>query len=255
MDSFITILGREIPLYGIFFYVGIILSASLAFLLHRRSGVDAFDIAGTAVYIMIGAVVGAKLLFLAVSAPQIIREHIPLEAVIKGGFVFYGGLLGGCLGLWIYVKQFRMDPARFAELYTTVLPLGHAAGRVGCFFAGCCYGIPWKYGHVYHSTVGTTPLEVPLLPIQLIEAGLLLVLFAVQLILYLRGGKKWRNTAVYFMVYPVIRFVLEFFRGDTERGVFLGLSTAQWMSIAILAVCVLLMLRAKNSKASTSETE
>lgn len=236
MESMITILGRDIPLYGIFFYLGIVAAAVLAFLLRRRAGIDAFDIAGSGVYVMIGGILGAKLLFLAVSARQIIQENIPLMAVIKGGFVFYGGLLGGALGLWIYTKQFRMDMGKFADLYTTVLPLGHALGRVGCFFAGCCYGIPWKYGHVYHSTVGMTPLEVPLLPIQLIESGVLLVLFVVQLLLYVRHPKTWRNTILYISVYPVARFVLEFFRGDVERGVLLGLSTSQWASLGILAV-------------------
>lgn len=241
MESVITILGREIPLYGIFFYLGIAVAVALAFILRKRDGIDAFDVAGVGVYIMIGGVLGAKLLFLAVSAGQIIRENIPLVAVIKGGFVFYGGMLGGALGLAVYYKQFRMEMGRLADLCTTVLPLGHAFGRVGCFFAGCCYGIPWKYGHVYHSTVGVTPLEVPLLPIQLIESALLIVLFAVQLYIYLKHKKMWRNTVTYVGTYPVIRFVLEFFRGDTERGIFLGLSTSQWTSLAILAVlCVIL---------------
>lgn len=94
---------------------------------------------------------------------------------------------------------------------------------------------------MYHSTVGVTPLEVPLLPIQLIESALLIVLFAVQLYIYLKHKKMWRNTVTYVGTYPVIRFVLEFFRGDTERGIFLGLSTSQWTSLAILAVlCVIL---------------
>ncbi len=66
-----------------------------------------------------------------------------------------------------------------------MLALGHAFGRIG-FFAGC-YGISWKHGFVYHSTVGFTPIGVPLLPIQLIEAGTLLVLFAVQLFLFCIG--------------------------------------------------------------------
>lgn len=250
MESVITIFGRQIPLYGIFFYLGIFLSASAVFFLNRRTRLDGFDIASSGIYVMIGGVVGAKLLFLAVTAPTIIQEHIPLLAVIKGGFVFYGGLLGGAVGLLIYGKQYKMDMSKFADLYATVLPLGHAFGRVGCFFAGCCYGIPWRYGHVYHSTAGTTPLGVPLLPIQLIEAGALLVLFAVQLFLYLKNGKRYQNTLVYFCVYPMIRFVLEFFRGDVERGVLLGLSTSQWASLAIIAVLGVILCKARRRVAS-----
>ncbi len=254
MESVITILGREIPLYGIFFYLGVAAAAATAFLLHRRAEIDAFDVAGSGVYIMIGGMLGAKLLFLAVSAYKIIRENIPLIAVIKGGFVFYGGLLGGALGLWIYARQFRMDIGNFTDLYATVLPLGHALGRVGCFFAGCCYGIPWEYGHVYHSTVGMTPLEIPLLPIQLIESGILLVLFVVQLILYLQNKKKWRNTVLYIGAYPVIRFVLEFFRCDTERGILLGLSTSQWTSLAISATFIVVLLRVRRKNTNSIDT-
>lgn len=242
MDPFITILGHDLPLYGIFFYLGIAAAAVVALLLRRRVGIEPFDIAGSGIYIMIGAVIGAKLLFLSVSARQLIEQHIPLEAAIKGGFVFYGGLFGGALGLIIYVRQFHMKLSGFAELYTTVLPLGHALGRVGCFFAGCCYGIPWEHGYIYHATVGATPLGVPLLPIQLIEAGILLVLFAVQMITLLRRPRAYRNTVIYFTAYPALRFVLEFFRGDSERGRLLWLSTSQWVSLIILLALTLILL-------------
>lgn len=248
IDSTISLFGHEIPIYGIFFYIGTIAAAAVAVLLHHRAKIDLFDIAGSGVYIMIGAIAGAKLLFLAISAKQLIEQHIPIEAAIKGGFVFYGGLLGGALGLIIYVKQFHMDLWRFADLYTTVLPLGHAFGRIGCFFAGCCYGIPWEHGYTYYSTVGATPLGIPLLPIQLIEAGLLAKLFAVQLILYLRSKRSCQNTAVYFIVYPTMRFILEIFRGDSERGKFLWLSTSQWVSILILVTVFITLIFATRTK-------
>lgn len=245
INPIIDIFGYSIPLYGIFFYVGI---AVAAVILHRRAKVDIFDIAGSGVYAMIGAVAGAKLLFLAVSAKQLIESHIPIEAAIKGGFVFYGGLLGGALGLIVYTKQYKMDFWRFADLYTTVLPLGHAFGRVGCFFAGCCYGIPWEHGYTYSYTMGSTPLGIPLLPIQLIEAGLLALLFAVQLIFYIKRPHAGRNTILYFIIYPILRFVLEFFRGDSERGKFLCLSTSQWVSLIILAVLFMLVVKKYGKK-------
>lgn len=236
INSVIYIFGYSIPLYGIFFYMGIAIAVTVAMILHRRAGTDIFDIAGSGIYAMIGAIAGAKLLFLAISAKQLIEQHIPIEAAIKGGFVFYGGLLGGALGLIIYTRQFKMDFRPLADLYTTVLPLGHAFGRVGCFFAGCCYGIPWEHGYTYSYTVGSTPVGIPLLPIQLIEAGFLVLLFTVQLILYIRCPRIGRNTMLYLAVYPIMRFILEFFRGDSERGKLLWFSTSQWVSLMILAV-------------------
>ena len=242
----ITVLGKGIPLYGIFFYLGILVAATVALFLFRKRGVGAFDLAGSAVYTMIGAFLGSKLLFIAVSLQEIVLYEISFIGIIKGGFVFYGGLLGGALGLLIYTKQFN-NFFEYADVYAVVLPIGHALGRVGCFFAGCCYGMPHDgpFSYTYTSTVGTTPLGVPLLAIQLIEATLLLLLFLVLLIFFLLRGKRLGLCcAVYVISYAVLRFVLEFFRGDAGRGVFI-LSTSQWISLFLLALTLLLLLQKK----------
>ncbi len=193
----------------------------------------------------------SSVLFLAyLAAKQLIEQHIPIEAAIKGGFVFYGGLLGGALGLIIYTRQFKMDFRPLADLYSTVLPLGYAFGRVGCFFAGCCYDIPWEHGYIYTDTVGSTPLGIPLLPIQLIEAGFLVLLFTAQLILYIRRPHTGRNTMLYFTAYHILRFILEFFRGDSERGELLWFSTSQLLSLVILAVVIAITVKKHIKKRS-----
>ncbi|MBR6795301.1 MAG: prolipoprotein diacylglyceryl transferase, partial [Clostridia bacterium] len=217
-----------------------------------------FDIVGSAVYAMIGAFLGSKLLFIIVSYEQIIEYQISLVGVIKGGFVFYGGLLGGTLGLFIYAKQFKIDFFRYSDIYATVLPVGHAIGRVGCFFAGCCYGIPHDgfLSYTYTFSVGMTPLGVPLLAIQLIEALLLFLLFLVLLsLILLQKRRVGFCTAVYVITYAVLRFILEFFRGDKGRGVFV-LSTSQWISL-LLAVLVLVILlqRGRKRKKEQDDTE
>ena len=162
--------------------------------------------------------------------------------VMQGGFVFYGGLIGGLLGLIIYVKAFKMEFFSFSDVCAAVIPLGHALGRVGCYTAGCCYGIPYDgFGAVvYTNTLGHTPLNTPLLPIQLIEALCLLVLFVVMIVLYNKIKTKGAVTGIYLVGYGILRFVLEFFRGDLERGHLL-LSTSQWISIAmVIGGCSLL---------------
>lgn len=237
----IEIFSLQIPIYGILFYLGIALAVCVAALISAKRKLPIFDIVGSAVYSMTGAVLGAKLLFIIVSFQQI-RELFAtypfadaLLSVLKGGFVFYGGLIGGASGLLIYVKQFKMRLSDFTDIYTTVIPLGHAVGRVGCFFAGCCYGIEYHgpFRYVYTSSAGMTPLGVPLLPIQLIEAALLLVLFNVLLLIFLKSEHLYLCTAVYAIGYALLRFVLEFWRGDAERGLLWGFSTSQWISLAI----------------------
>lgn len=234
----INIFGREIPLYGIFFYLGIAAASVAGLLVCNKKKLPKIELLYSGIYVFVGALIGAKLLFLAVSLKQIIEYRIPLINLIKGGFVFYGGFLGGALGLFIYTKQFKESFLRYADIFVAVVPLGHAFGRVGCFFAGCCYGIPVKWGHVYTSSHGTTPLGVPLLPIQLIESGCLLLIFAVMMLFVFKWQKHEGFLAsLYLTLYPVTRFVLEFFRGDAERGV-LFLSTSQWVSLLIVAVTV-----------------
>ena len=101
----INLFGRELPVYGLSWLVGIAIAAVIAIFLFRRAKLDGFDLASSAIMIVIGAIVGAKLLFLMISLPQIIREDIPFMAYINGGFVFYGGLIGAMIALFIYVKK------------------------------------------------------------------------------------------------------------------------------------------------------
>ncbi len=239
MKPYFTLFEREIPIYGVFFYIGIFIAAGIALLISPQKKVERYEIAYSGVYTMIGAMLGSKLLFIAVSLKQIIRENIPLEAVIKGGFVFYGGLIGGILGLFIYCKQYKVAFAPLCEIMATVLPIGHAFGRIGCFFAGCCYGIPYDgiFSCTYSYSYGTTPLGISLLPVQLIEAVLLLLVFIVLLIVYFKTRDKTGFAVpIYLIIYPILRFVLEFFRGDSERGKLLSLSTSQWVSILLLSI-------------------
>lgn len=235
MNYSIIILGREIPIYGICFYLGIAIAALVASFICKKVNLPSYEIHYSAVFVMIGAIIGSKLLFILVSYRKIIELNVSLFAVIKGGFVFYGGLMGGFFGLLLYCTIYKIEFLRMCDVYTAVLPLGHAVGRVGCFFAGCCYGRPYNgFGAVtYTSTVGQTPVNTPLLPIQLIEAWCLLTLFVILIFIYMKSKKTGTPSAVYLCTYAVIRFVLEYFRGDTERGKLLFLYTSQWISIAL----------------------
>ena len=177
----ISILGREISLYGLCWVLGIALAGIIALFLLKRAKLDIFDFVCSAVFTLFGVIIGAKLLFVFVSLRMIIENNIPFLAVIQGGFVFYGGLIGGVLALMIYAKVFKVKFLNVADVYAAVVPLGHACGRVGCYLGGCCYGME------YHGPLSVTyseevlnmgtPVEVPLFPVQLLEAALLVLLF------------------------------------------------------------------------------
>lgn len=210
-----------------------VIAALVAFPLAKKRKIEFFDLLAIIGYTLIFSVLGSKLLFILVSFPKIIELKLSLMAILKGGFVFYGGLLGGFLGIVLYIKLYHLETDIF-DVCATVLPLGHAFGRVGCFFAGCCYGIPHNgfLSVTYHETVGLTPLETPLFAIQLVEAVFLLLLFIIMVSIF-HHAKKGIPTFLYLILYSILRFALEFFRGDTERGLYFQISTSQWISILL----------------------
>ncbi len=245
MTPYLNILGKSIPYYGILFAGGLVIGGLSALFRAKKRNIDRFDILCASVFAGIMGIIGAKLLSILTTMNYIIEYKIPFIEIIKNGFVFYGGLLGGTLGLLLYCKIFKLPFIDFADVFAVSVPLGHAVGRVGCFISGCCYGITYSGfpSVVYTNTVDVnTPLETPLLAIQLIESAALLVLYLVLCLLFYKSPKKGLCTTVYVISYAVIRFVLEFFRGDIERGVFLGFSTSQLISVCILIAMAYILL-------------
>ena len=123
--------------YGLLFALGIAISAIVAILICKKRNIERYEIVYSGVFTMAGAIIGAKLFFLLVSIKLIIETKPGIPDLIRGGFVFYGGLVGGMAGLFIYVKKYKLDAKDFFDIFATVTPLGHALGRVGCFFGGC----------------------------------------------------------------------------------------------------------------------
>lgn len=243
--SNIIVFGRVIPVYGLCWVLGISLSALVAIFLIKKRNIEIFDFVCSAVFAVLSGFAGAKLLFIVVSIGDIVKYSIPFEAVLKGGFVFYGGLLGGAVGLYVYTRIYKLSAKDYFDIYAAVLPLGHAVGRVGCHFAGCCYGVKYDgiFSVTYTNSDTITPLNTPLFPIQLTEAFVLCILFIFLMIIFNKSGKKGATSVCYLYGYAVMRFVLEFLRGDTVRGILFGLSTSQIISLLIIAVMTAMLLR------------
>lgn len=184
-----------------------------------------------------GMILGSKTLFIVTELPKVFSMFswkFLWETIVTSGFVFYGGLLGAFLGAWAASRILHLHLA-FRELLNSVVPgflLFHACGRIGCFFTGCCYGVRSRYGFPLEGEPGVTRF-----PVQLLESSCLFMIFIVLLIM-----KQKRSTKIvecYLVLYAVCRFVLEFLRGDSVRGIWFGLSTSQWISLGILAWCAL----------------
>lgn len=244
MPSAIEFLGKEIPIYGLCYLLGIFISVFVGSLICYRKKMPKYEMVYSAVFTAVGGLIGAKVLFVLINLKYVIQNDISFEALLKGGFVFYGGFIGGILGLLVYCKCFKERLLNYAAIYTTVLPLGHAIGRVGCLFAGCCYGMPYDgpFAVTYTHTAGDTPLNTPLFPVQGIEAALLIILFIVMLIIYFKCNNAVVLVSTYVISYSVIRFVLEYFRYDAQRGGIWLFSTSQIISIAIFVITTTLLI-------------
>jgi phosphatidylglycerol:prolipoprotein diacylglycerol transferase len=242
MFPIINIFGKQIPMYAVMAVIGGgVMCLVCTFLAKKRKLKDADDMLYMLLYAGIGCVIGAKLLYLIVSVDVYYLPEKGLTENLKywyliltsGGLVFYGGLAGAFLGALRYCRHFSVPFEPMIEAAVTGMPLFHAFGRIGCFLAGCCYGMPYDGAFsVTFENALAAPNGVALLPVQLIESGLNFLLFGVLAAFFLKNKPRLSITGLYFVCYSVIRFILEFFRGDAIRGKAI-LSTSQWISIAV----------------------
>lgn len=249
MLPYLTVFSLHIPMYGLLIMIGSALGVSFAAYRRRDAAIPRQDVFYAACYAGIGAFLGAKLLYLALTLPNLIASGVPLTSdvlyeLFAYGFVFYGGVIGGLGAVFAYSKKYGFSYLPLIETLIPSVPLIHAFGRLGCFCAGCCYGIPiappWG---VYFSAGSVAPQGVALLPIQLYEAGFNILLFLCLTVYSSKKRTAGRVIGLYLTGYAPARFALEFFRSDAARGFLWGVSTSQWISILMLTAGLFLLIR------------
>jgi phosphatidylglycerol:prolipoprotein diacylglycerol transferase len=220
---------------------------------HRSiSKLDAFLLS---LFCIIGALIGAYLLYIVLMLPDIIhyirinRTDLVRAVVFSGGLVYYGGVAGGFSGFYYYTSRYHINKTDCADIIAPSLSLGHAFGRIGCFFAGCCYGVENERFGIAFSESPVAPNGIKLLPVSLYEAAAEILLAATSYLL-MRRAKKGSSFFSYLLLYPIFRFIIEFWRGDKYRGIFFGLSTSQWISIFVFTAALLTLIL-KNRKNQT----
>ncbi|MDR0491915.1 MAG: prolipoprotein diacylglyceryl transferase [Oscillospiraceae bacterium] len=254
MIPFVNILGVDIPMYSLMSVAGIAAVAVFALLWNKRLKLPQDDLLHIALFCAIGAIVGSKILHAITAIPIVIKNlsaisenPVVLLDITLGGSVFYGGLFGALLMMWIYCRRYKADFEAGCSLFATAAPLFHIFGRVGCFFAGCCYGVEVPWGLSFRNSI-SAPNGIPLLPIQLIESALNILIFAAMVVFQRKKRRTDTALKLYLSAYAVVRFTLEFFRGDKIRGILLAFSTSQWISAAVLLVCIFLTIKRISNK-------
>lgn len=249
MHPFVNIFGRAIPTYSLCILAGILLACPALILLSKNFKVKIEDAIYSFLYALIGLIVGAKLLYLLTnisSLPSIIRQY-GIQALLRGGFVIYGGLIGAFSTTYIYCRQFHLRPQEIFSLLITVCPLIQCCGRIGCLLAGCCYGLP------YDGRFSVLIEGCRRFPIQAVSSALDLILFLFLLFHGIFSKRKNLQFPLYLILYSTGRFAIEFFRADAARGFFGPFSTSQWISLAFFAAGTILTIKAANRKSLHAE--
>jgi phosphatidylglycerol:prolipoprotein diacylglycerol transferase len=227
----------------------------------RADGLPDQKILDLSLYILAAAILGAKLLLIAVEWRRYTANPASLVEVLRSGGVFYGGLICATVVAIVYTRRHALPGWRIADMGAPSIALGEAIGRWGCFAAGCCYGREWHGPFAVtftdpfaHDAVGT-PLGVPLHPTQIYLSLNALVIFGILQWAYRRKTFDGEVFWLYVLLYAITRGILEIWRGDFVRGFVVPgvLSTSQAIGLVTAIVAgVMLVVLARRQRAEES---
>ena len=226
--------------YGLMMAIAFIVGITLARKEAERVGQDPEKILDLSFYILIGAVIGSRLFYVFTDPQTFLSDPIEIFRIWNGGLVFYGGFIMAVVVAVVYVRRTGLSFWQIADIMSPGLAVGQAIGRIGCLFAGCCYGKvcdrPWAI--TFHHSDSLAPLGLPLHPTQLYSV---FSDFSIFVVLWLFRKKTWfpgQLFWVYVLLYGITRPIVEIFRGDfrgsTVFGIF-SISQAIGISLAVTA--------------------
>jgi phosphatidylglycerol:prolipoprotein diacylglycerol transferase len=249
--------------YGFMMAVGVAFALWFLFVQAKKYDLPSSKIIDMAFYTIIISLIGAKLILLIGNFSYYMRYWRELLSLARSGGVFQGGLTFGIIfALW-YFRRHRIPTWKAADIVGPALALGHGFGRIGCFSAGCCFGressMPWGviFKSKYASNLTGIPLGIPLHPTQLYESALNFLNFFVLFLILRRKRFDGQVFSFYIINYSIIRYFVEFYRGDHPAKAFLIHNPSPYLSLSvpqlfcilglIAGVALLLILRKRKS--------
>lgn len=224
--------------YGFFLALAFICSMYMAGQEAKRRGERPEQIYDLSFYCILAAIVGSRIFDVILKWDYFAAHPLEIFMLWKGGLAFQGGLILGLATMLFYIYRHQMPLWTTMDIMALATPLGQFIGRLGCFMAGCCFGrechLPWAVTFTNPDTLG--PVGVPVHPTQLYESFLALGVFVFLLWLRHRQTFPGQMLGIYLLLAGVMRFIVEFFRGD-ERGpvLLLGMPSTQVVALGIMA--------------------
>ena len=246
--------------YGVMIAFGFLSSLVLASWLAKRDGLDPERILDLGFICILTGFIGARLLYVLTRLDYFMEDPSEIFKVWQGGLVFFGGPLAATpFAIW-YLRRNKVAVWKMMDACFPGVAIAHMFGRFGCLAAGCCYGKPTgtSFGiRLDSDLVDPSMRGIPLHPTQLYEAAALFVLVIGLIWLHRHKRFDGQVAITYFMAYPIIRSIVEVFRGDLIRGFVIDgvLSTSQFISILVfLGGFAALLYRLKDSRKALLET-
>ena len=240
--------------YGVLVAIAFLTALWLAGRLAREKGLNSENVTNLGIYCALAALAGAKLMMFIVDIGYYTAHpaEILSFSTLRAGGVFYGGLIAAVAVAFWYMRKTKLPPWVTADVFAPAIALGHGIGRIGCFMAGCCWGIecdrPWAVTFtdpVAHDLVGV-PLATPLHPTQLYEAIAEFAIFAILYRMFHKPHVRGTIIATYLVLYSAARFVVEFYRYHEQGNLWGGpLDTSQWISLALFALGTAYLLKSR----------
>jgi phosphatidylglycerol:prolipoprotein diacylglycerol transferase len=199
-------------------------------------------------WIMVMGILGAKALYLIVDIKNLANNVKDVVGCIRGGLVWYGGVIAVLAFAYFYAKKYRTNYARLADTIASPAMVGLGIGRWGCLMAGCCYGkptnLPWAIVYpdhpLHHPMAG-----IPVHPAPVYESIADFIIALISYAVFRKSKKRGITVLLVIMLYAIVRFSIEFLRGDVERGFVLSdkISTSQFISILLFIPALALFIR------------
>lgn len=254
--DFIPLLGgHALHTYGALVALAFIVGSLYIRRESKRVGLNVIQMMDLTFYAALAGLIGSRILYVIISIDEWWKNPVVFLEFWEGGLVFYGGLIGAAVTVVWYTKKKKLPFFKVADVFAVATTLGHSIGRLGCFSAGCCYGkiapldsalaVVFKHSEYALSASGHPPYDVPRYPVQIFESvgAFLIFLF----LFFFRKKKKFDGEVflLYITIYPLLRFVMEIFRGDINRKFLIEnvLSTSQFISMIWFVIAVVLWIK------------
>lgn len=239
-----------LPTYGLLVAAAFLVALAVTTRLARKAGLSEEKVLNLALGCAFAGLLGAKLTMFLFDWEYYSRHpgEVFSIATLQAMGVYQGGIVLAIVVGWWMMRRYGLPVPRTMDVFAPGLALGHGVGRLGCFAAGCCWGIecdrPWAvtFMNLDSNRMVGVPIGVPLHPAQLYEAAAETAIFFVLYRFFQRSPQPGAVFGLYLVLYSAVRFVVEFYRNH-EQSLKLGLSNTQWISLAMLALGALVLMR------------